>query len=108
LVDAGAIESGVPDAGAGDDATTEASAVEAGAIEASVPDTSANDASPSDGASEGGVPCPLPATYCIGTLWQVYYSGGTCQNGLCAFIPHVIRCWADCANGRCGLPPVSE
>jgi hypothetical protein len=114
-VDAGASDAGGGDGWGGDDAAFDAAMTE-GAVDADPADASgnlgrSNDASPpNDGASDAGVLCPLPPTRCIGTTWQVYYSGGTCQNGLCVFTSHVVSCPEGCAvNGRCGpLPPVSE
>jgi hypothetical protein len=90
-VDGGSIDGEVRDAGA-DDGAGEDAAPEAGVVQ---------------GAIDAGVLCPLPPTSCIGTMWQVYYSGGTCQNGVCAFASHVVPC-SDCGNGRCGLVPYSE
>jgi hypothetical protein len=68
-----------------------------------------SDASAADGqAPDSGGDCPLPAPSCVDQYWQVYYSGGICQAGLCAYTQHVVACNAVCSNGHCGLIPVTE
>ena len=45
--------------------------------------------------------CMLPPSTCLDANYLVYYTGGTCGSGTCAFTTNLLYCPSGCVNGGC-------
>jgi hypothetical protein len=55
---------------------------------------------------DAGPQCPLPPSRCLDAIYLVYYTGGTCVDGICQFETQLMECDYQCAtygdgNGGC-------
>ena len=47
---------------------------------------------------DAGVQCPLPASVCLDEIYLVYYTGGTCVDGVCQFETNLMGCDLQCVS----------